>query len=156
MVFAGDCTSWQGSINGKQVEVGGCYKTTADVDAEKTRSNDMILKIFGSLFHCFKNRSSRHIQCKRMPCLCRGPCELPVVFRQNQEHQFRSEKPCAHQSSLLANANNAVLEPYFRVKPRNGIHRRVRGERGEERANGFLDLCGESRSDYPSSGGPMC
>ena len=67
VVFAGDCTSWQGAINGKEVKIGGCYKTTADVDAEKTESNDMLLKLFGSLFDCFRNRSSRHIHAKGCP-----------------------------------------------------------------------------------------
>jgi hypothetical protein len=67
VVFAGDCTSWRGAINGKEVEVGGNYKTTAEVDAEKTKSNDMILKIFGSVLHCFQNRSSRHIHAKGCP-----------------------------------------------------------------------------------------
>ncbi|MGO9569866.1 MAG: DUF362 domain-containing protein [Desulfomonilaceae bacterium] len=67
VIFAGDCTSWAGDINGNQVKVAGCYKTTADVDASKTKTNDMLLKIFGSLIHCFRNRSSRHIEAKGCP-----------------------------------------------------------------------------------------
>jgi uncharacterized protein (DUF362 family) len=67
VVFAGDCTSWEGEVNGKRAMVQSCYKTTADVDATRTRSNDMLLKIFGSLFHCFRHRSSRHIHAKGCP-----------------------------------------------------------------------------------------
>jgi len=67
VLFAGDCTSWQGNIDGKSVRVEGDYKTTEQVDATKTKTNDMILKIFGSLVHCLRERSSRHIHAKGCP-----------------------------------------------------------------------------------------
>lgn len=67
VIFAGDCTEWSGNINGERVKIEGCYKTTADVDAKNTKSNDMILKIFGPLIHCFRNRSSRYIRAKGCP-----------------------------------------------------------------------------------------
>ncbi|MBI4963351.1 MAG: DUF362 domain-containing protein [Desulfomonile tiedjei] len=67
VMFAGDCTSWEGDIDGKHVKIESNYKTTTQVDATKTKSNDMILKIFGSLLHCFKERSSRHMHAKGCP-----------------------------------------------------------------------------------------
>ena len=47
-IFAGDCTSWEGDINGQGVKIGTCYKTTADVDAEKTESNEALAKPLGN------------------------------------------------------------------------------------------------------------
>lgn len=67
VIFAGDCTSWEGNIDGKHLKIESNYKTTAEVDAKKTKSNDMILKIFGSLLHCVKEKSSRHIHAKGCP-----------------------------------------------------------------------------------------
>jgi hypothetical protein len=32
VIFAEDCTSWAGDINGQGVKVESCYNTTADVD----------------------------------------------------------------------------------------------------------------------------
>jgi hypothetical protein len=67
VLFAGDCTGWEGNIDGCRVQVTGNYKTTSQVDSTKTKSNDMILKILGSLAHCFRERSSRHIHAKGCP-----------------------------------------------------------------------------------------
>jgi len=67
VLFAGDCTSWQGTIGGETVSIQSDYKTKSQVDAASTKSNDMILKIFGSLFHCWGNRSSRYIHARGCP-----------------------------------------------------------------------------------------
>jgi len=67
VLFAGDCTSWRGTIDGKEVSIESDYRTTSQVDAARTRTNDMILKIFGPLFHCWKNRSSRYIHARGCP-----------------------------------------------------------------------------------------
>ncbi|MBI5570575.1 MAG: DUF362 domain-containing protein [Desulfomonile tiedjei] len=67
VLFAGDCTSWQGNLNGEKLAIAGSYRTRAEVDAHKTRSNDMILKIVGQLWECFKSRSSRHLHARGCP-----------------------------------------------------------------------------------------
>jgi hypothetical protein len=67
VIFAGNCTSWKGRINGQDVKIEGNYKTTREVDEKKTKSNDMLLKTFSALLHCFKNRSSPYIHAKGCP-----------------------------------------------------------------------------------------
>jgi hypothetical protein len=67
VIFAGSCTSWEGRINGQDVKIESDYKTTREVDEEKTKSNDMLLKTFRALLHCFKNRSSPYIHAKGCP-----------------------------------------------------------------------------------------
>jgi uncharacterized protein (DUF362 family) len=64
VLFAGNCTSWEGEIDGKSVKIEGSYRTVADVDETKTKSNDMILKTLSNLWLCFKNRSSRYVHAK--------------------------------------------------------------------------------------------
>lgn len=64
VIFAGSCTSWQGKIDGQEVKIESSYKRPQDVDEKKTRSNDMILKNIKTLWHCFRNRSSRYIHAK--------------------------------------------------------------------------------------------
>ncbi len=67
VIFAGDCTSWEGEIDGKPVKIESCYKTAAEVDETKTRSNDMVWKIMQDLANVFKNRSSRYVRVKGCP-----------------------------------------------------------------------------------------
>ncbi|RLB15217.1 MAG: DUF362 domain-containing protein [Deltaproteobacteria bacterium] len=64
VIFAGDCTSWEGEIGGEHVKIESSYKTVGEVDERKTRSNDMLLKTFKALFHAFRNRSSRYLHAK--------------------------------------------------------------------------------------------
>jgi hypothetical protein len=67
VIFAGDCTSWEGNINGQKISIGSSYKTTEEVDTKNAKSNDMLLRIVGALWNCFKNRSSRHIHARGCP-----------------------------------------------------------------------------------------
>jgi uncharacterized protein (DUF362 family) len=67
VLFAGDCTSWRGRLDGEDVDISNGYRTTTEVDATKTKSNDMILKILGQLWHCVKSRGSRHIHARGCP-----------------------------------------------------------------------------------------
>lgn len=67
VLFAGDCTSWQGTIDGKPVTIESTYRSTAQVDVHHTRSNDMILKILAPLVNCFMNRSSRYFHATGCP-----------------------------------------------------------------------------------------
>ena len=64
VIFAGDCTSWEGKINGKVVKIENSYRTAKEVDEKKTKSNDMLLKASKTLWNCFKSRSSPYIHAK--------------------------------------------------------------------------------------------
>jgi len=44
VLFAGDCTSWEGEIDGKKVSIKSNYKAKNQIDESKTKSNDMLLK----------------------------------------------------------------------------------------------------------------
>ncbi len=67
VIFAGNCTSWEGKIHGKTVKIDSSYKTSSEIDEKKTKSNDMLLKITGSLFHAFLNKNSRYIHIRGCP-----------------------------------------------------------------------------------------
>ncbi|HMK36992.1 MAG TPA: DUF362 domain-containing protein [Desulfomonilaceae bacterium] len=67
VLFVGDCTSWEGIIDGKTVKIESTYRSTHEIDAHRTPSNDMLLKIMGSLFSCFVNRGSRYFHAKGCP-----------------------------------------------------------------------------------------
>jgi uncharacterized protein (DUF362 family) len=67
VIFAGACTSWEGKINGKDVRIESDYKTTREVDENKTPSNDMLLKTTKTLFNCIKSTNSRYIHVKGCP-----------------------------------------------------------------------------------------
>ncbi|MBW1773499.1 MAG: DUF362 domain-containing protein [Deltaproteobacteria bacterium] len=61
VIFAGNCTSWKGVIDGKNVRIESSYKSSDARNGRKTRSNDMILKTLKTLWRCFRNRSARYI-----------------------------------------------------------------------------------------------
>ena len=67
VIFAGDCTSWEGKIHGKDIKIENNYKTTNEVDERKTKSNDLLLKTFISLLNCFKKSKSSYIHAKGCP-----------------------------------------------------------------------------------------
>lgn len=67
VIFAGDCTSWSGEINGRDVRIESCYKTTTEVDEKKTKSNDMLLKTFKTLSRCFIHKNDPYIHAKGCP-----------------------------------------------------------------------------------------
>jgi uncharacterized protein (DUF362 family) len=64
VLFVGDCTSWEGEIDGKPVKIESSYKTPKEVDEKKTKSNDMLLKTVKTLFNCFLKRNRRYIHVK--------------------------------------------------------------------------------------------
>ena len=64
VIFAGDCTSWKGKIDGEDVRIESRYKTAGEVDERKTKSNDMLLKTFSALWECFRKRKSRYLHAK--------------------------------------------------------------------------------------------
>ncbi len=67
VIFAGSCTSWQGEIDGKPVNIESNYQTSSEVNEEKTRSNDMLLKMMGAATHTLLNRSSRYLHVPGCP-----------------------------------------------------------------------------------------
>jgi len=64
VIFAGDCTSWEGNLNGEKVKIEPSYRSPAAVDARKTQSNDMLMKLSSALWDCFENRNSRYVRMK--------------------------------------------------------------------------------------------
>ena len=67
VIFAGNCTSWQGKIDGEDVRVESSYQPPNVVDEKKTKSNDLLLKTWKTLWACFKNKNSRYIHAKGCP-----------------------------------------------------------------------------------------
>lgn len=67
VIFAGDCTSWEGQIDGKPVKIKGLYRSPRSFDEHCARSNDMLLKTGKTLWECFKQRNSRVIRVRGCP-----------------------------------------------------------------------------------------
>ena len=67
VIFVGDCTRWEGRINGGHVKIESSYKPPREVDERKTKSNDMLLKTWKTLWSCFKQKNSRYIHAKGCP-----------------------------------------------------------------------------------------
>jgi len=67
VLFAGDCTAWQGSLDGKRVSVQATYRRNRESEVRETRSNDMLLKTLGALWHCFRQKDSKHVHVKGCP-----------------------------------------------------------------------------------------
>jgi uncharacterized protein (DUF362 family) len=64
VIFAGDCTSWEGKIDGEDVKIESRYKTSREVDERKTQSNDMLLKTLRAFWECFRKRNARYLHAK--------------------------------------------------------------------------------------------
>ncbi|MCP4679810.1 MAG: DUF362 domain-containing protein [Deltaproteobacteria bacterium] len=64
VIFMGDCTSWEGDIDGEHVKIESRYKTSNEVDESKTKSNDMLLKNIRTLWNGFKIRKSRYARAR--------------------------------------------------------------------------------------------
>jgi uncharacterized protein (DUF362 family) len=67
VIFAGDCTSWEGRINGRTVSIKSSYTPRWKRDVTKTKSNDMLLKILSSLLLCWRQRGSKYLHVKGCP-----------------------------------------------------------------------------------------
>lgn len=67
VIFAGDCTSWEGEIDGEFVKIESSYKSAAEVDEKKSISNDMLLKTTTAVVHSFRKRRSRYVHVKGCP-----------------------------------------------------------------------------------------
>jgi uncharacterized protein (DUF362 family) len=66
VIFAGDCTSWEGEIDGEHVKIESSYKTTSEVDEKKAKSNDLQMKIISASLHTLFNKK-RYIHMKGCP-----------------------------------------------------------------------------------------
>ncbi|VEN74584.1 conserved hypothetical protein [Candidatus Desulfarcum epimagneticum] len=63
VIFAGDCASFKGEINGRKVEI----KSRYEPGGKKMKSNDMLSKNIKTLAHCFKNRKSPYVRARGCP-----------------------------------------------------------------------------------------
>ena len=90
VIFAGNCTSWQGDIDGKKVNIQSSYKSTTQMDETKTKTNDLVVKTVGALFKAYKRLGKRYMHAKG--------CTLSVA-----EH--------VHNLSVLADIKNPIFDP---------------------------------------------
>jgi uncharacterized protein (DUF362 family) len=67
ILFAGDCTSFTGKINGSFVTIESIYKTADQVDERHTKSNDMLKRTFLTLKNVFLNRRKRYLRAYGCP-----------------------------------------------------------------------------------------
>jgi len=67
VLFVGDCTSWEGELDGKRVSILPGYRTASEVDEARTRSNDMLRGMAASMINCLRNRSSRYLHVRGCP-----------------------------------------------------------------------------------------
>jgi uncharacterized protein (DUF362 family) len=67
VIFAGDCTCWEGKIDNRKVKIDSCYRTTEQVDETRTRSYDMVSKVGHAIAHAALNSRSRWIRIKGCP-----------------------------------------------------------------------------------------
>jgi uncharacterized protein (DUF362 family) len=67
VIFAGDCTSWEGKIGDEDVRIKSSYRTTSQVDEKKTKSNDMLFKTIKTIFAAYFRKNRRYIHAKGCP-----------------------------------------------------------------------------------------
>ncbi len=67
VIFMGDCTSWRGQIDGEQVVIEKSYRSRCEEDTKNAKTNDMALKILGSVWHCLTNGKKRYIHAPGCP-----------------------------------------------------------------------------------------
>jgi uncharacterized protein (DUF362 family) len=90
VIFAGDCTSWEGKIGDKFVKIKSSYKTASQVDEKKAKSNDMLLKTIKTIWAAYFRKNKRYVH-------ARG-CTLSVG-----DH--------VHYLSVLGKINNVNFDP---------------------------------------------
>ena len=67
VLFAGDCVSFNGKINGTPIKIVSNYKSTQQVNERHTKSNDMIKKTFLALKNVFLNRNKDYLRAHGCP-----------------------------------------------------------------------------------------
>jgi hypothetical protein len=64
VIFVGNCTSWEGNLDGEKIKIESTYQSPSAVDPRKAGSNDLMMKMATDLWECFENRNSRYLQMK--------------------------------------------------------------------------------------------
>lgn len=67
VLFAGDCASFKGRINGEDVNIVSRYKSAGQVNVKHAKSNDMFRRTFLTLRNVFKNRNKRYMRAHGCP-----------------------------------------------------------------------------------------
>ena len=67
VLFAGNCTRWQGEVHGEPAHIESSYRSPDQVDEKRTASNDMLRKTFQTLWHCFRQRKAPYIHATGCP-----------------------------------------------------------------------------------------
>ena len=114
VMFVGNCTSWEGDIDGEHVKIESNYKSPSEVDEKKTKSNDMVLKTGSALFDAFVKRNRRWVHVKG--------CTVSV-----SDH--------VHYLSTLAKTGNPLFDPRM-VVPLNTSYYQMRAMRAMNRIFG--------------------
>ena len=96
LIFAGNCTSWEETIDGQGVNIESNYKTTHEVDATKTKSSDMLLKMLSSIWQMFQAEAIKIYPDKGMSRVRRAAHKLFIVHWKDRQCQFRSQGAHPH------------------------------------------------------------
>jgi uncharacterized protein (DUF362 family) len=67
VIFAGDCTRWEGEIDGEHVKIEPVYKSPHEVNEAHAKGNDMLFKNVLSLFKLAKKRKAKWIHMTGCP-----------------------------------------------------------------------------------------
>lgn len=67
VLFAGNCTAWEGMLDGHQVSILPSYRSPREEDTEMTRSNDLLLKTLEAGWNVLKNRNSPYVHARGCP-----------------------------------------------------------------------------------------
>jgi uncharacterized protein (DUF362 family) len=67
VLFAGDCVSFNGKINGTHVKIDSKYKSSHQVNERHTKSNDMLIKTLSALKNVFLNRNKNYLRAYGCP-----------------------------------------------------------------------------------------
>lgn len=66
-LFAGDCTQFTGKRDGLNIQIQSTYKTSAEINEGKTKSNDMLKKTFSVLFKAYRRRNKKFAHAQGCP-----------------------------------------------------------------------------------------
>jgi len=113
VIFAGKCTSWKGKINGKDVNIKSSYQNYRQVDENKTKSNDMFLKVIKNIWQVFSSRSSGYLHAKG--------CTLSVAEHVNYLSAMGKIKNPNFDPRLLIPVNIA----YFKMRMMRFLNRLI-------------------------------
>jgi hypothetical protein len=67
VIFAGNCTQWEGVLRGRPVKIESSYQPFDKVNQNHPPSNDMLLKTLGAFQTCLKGRNAPFIHARGCP-----------------------------------------------------------------------------------------